>query len=297
MEIAELREQHLYQEQNQDSLQPPQIRRDQEEVHPEHLNIKGELEHFYPGALKIKEEYMEFYEEPLDIKVVQVELDEEPLDTEDGWGVLHQEPFAIKKAQEELCSRLDGQQFVVKQETETFSIKSECEEMCLGDEIKHQLDNTWSPETGLHGKARVTPPTAQANVATASDAPHHHAFKTEIHSDQQLFNQEKNASLDPEEPHLPQVKEEEDEDGRGSSGEREQALLNRETNGLMVTEEWGETVNFFIVKYGLHDLYQARSLKKAQSVLADQSRALWGEFEVLPSWSQIWCPSMQDKQV
>ncbi|KAM9321801.1 uncharacterized protein KZ484_021869 [Pholidichthys leucotaenia] len=198
MDITDLREQHLYRD--QDHLQS---RRDQQEVRPEHLNVEGQLGQLYPGVSQIKAE--------------QRELRQERLDAEDEQEELHQEPFYIQEKRVEACSGVDAQQ----RHTDMFSvvIKSECEEMCLEDERQHQFDVTWNPETRLH----------------RNDASHHHhVFKEEIYSYQQLFNQESNSSLDPEEPYPPQVKEE--EDGHASC-----VLLNQETDGLMVTEECGES--------------------------------------------------------
>ncbi|KAM9328523.1 uncharacterized protein KZ484_019920 [Pholidichthys leucotaenia] len=213
MELTDVREQYLYQKQDQENLQPPQ------EVHPEHLSISGELEQLCPVALKIKEEPEELCQEPLDIKVVQVEFHQETADIED---------YYFRENQEELCTSLCGQQFLLKQENHTILIvKPEREEVCSEDEPRHQYDGTWNPELGFHSK----------------EAPHRHVLTEQIHSDQQLFNQQRSSGLDQEEPHLPQVKEDDEE--RGSSGDNEQVLLNQDTDGVMLTEEGDRSGNGF----------------------------------------------------
>ncbi|KAM9321789.1 uncharacterized protein KZ484_021860 isoform 2-T3 [Pholidichthys leucotaenia] len=151
MDGEDLTEEHVYQRQNQklcdqENLQPPQIKEEQVELHPETSYFKEEHKELNPETSTIKEEEDEIHPELLDIKVVQVEL--------------HPEPLNIKEEQDDPCSSPDGQQFVLNHESDRSSIiKSECEGIFLEDEPKHQLDVAWNPETRLHRKGwSVSPP-------------------------------------------------------------------------------------------------------------------------------------------
>ncbi|KAM9354930.1 uncharacterized protein KZ484_013094 [Pholidichthys leucotaenia] len=218
-------EEHVYQEQNQklcdqENLQPPQIKKEHEELHPETSYIKEEQEETRSELLNIKVIQVERHPEPFYIKEEHDELHPEPLNFIEEHDELHLDSLSVKEEhdeldpeplnikEEDLCTSPNGQQFVPNQVVNRSSIvKAECEEIFLEDEPKCQLDVTCKRETKLHQK----------------DLPHHYVCKEEeILSGQQHWNQEK--------PHPPQVKEEEDE---GCSGwKTEKALLTKETKTL-----------------------------------------------------------------
>ncbi|XP_068998401.1 zinc finger protein 2-like [Embiotoca jacksoni] len=86
------------------------------------------------------------------------------------------------------------------------------------DRQRRLLDITWKPEIKLH----------------RTDVPQQHVFwEEEVLSDQQLWNQERNSSLDEEEPELPQIKDEQEELCISLDGE--QLVLKQETEAFMVT--------------------------------------------------------------
>ncbi|XP_075338697.1 uncharacterized protein LOC142398542 isoform X1 [Odontesthes bonariensis] len=92
------------------------------------------------------------------------------------------------------------------------------------EEIDRQrglLDITWKPRIKLH----------------TADLPQEHGCKEEedrlLLADQQLCNQERNASVDPEAPEHPQIKEEQEE--LCTTMGREQLLLKQETDSFMLT--------------------------------------------------------------
>ncbi|KAM4552662.1 uncharacterized protein PAE49_016056 [Odontesthes bonariensis] len=92
------------------------------------------------------------------------------------------------------------------------------------EEIDRQrglLDITWKPQIKLH----------------TADLPQEHGCKEEedrlLLADQQLRNQERNASVDPEAPEHPQIKEEQEELCTTMGGE--QLLLKQETDTFMLT--------------------------------------------------------------
>uniref|UniRef100_A0A8C9Z8Y5 C2H2-type domain-containing protein n=1 Tax=Sander lucioperca TaxID=283035 RepID=A0A8C9Z8Y5_SANLU len=105
------------------------------------------------------------------------------------------------------------------------------------EEIARQrrlLDVVWKPEIKLH---RI-------------ELPQQHVCKEEeVLSDQQLCIQEKNSSLDQEDPEPPQIKEEQEE--LCPSQEGEQLVLKQETDTFMLTPTYeesdhseGQTLNF-----------------------------------------------------
>ncbi|XP_068998341.1 zinc finger protein 721-like [Embiotoca jacksoni] len=93
------------------------------------------------------------------------------------------------------------------------------------DRQRRLLDVTWKPEIKLH----------------RTDVPQENVCKEEEEdlSDQQLCNQERNSSLDQEEPEPPQIKEEVEE--LSISQEEEQLKLKQETETVMVTVTFEES--------------------------------------------------------
>ncbi|XP_042277373.1 zinc finger protein 480-like [Thunnus maccoyii] len=95
------------------------------------------------------------------------------------------------------------------------------------EEINRQrrlLDIIWKPEIKLH---RI-------------ELPQQHVCKEDL-ADQQLFNQERNSSLDQEDPEPPQIKDEQDE--LCNSLEGEQLVLKQETKTFMLTPTCEESDN------------------------------------------------------
>ncbi|XP_065325641.1 uncharacterized protein LOC135932203 [Pelmatolapia mariae] len=115
----------------------------------------------------------------------------------------------IKEQQEE------GEQLVVKQEAEGIIIWT-------GEERLRLLDTIWKPEITTYSK----------------DLAQQCVFKQEDLHDQQVCNQERNSSLNQEDPELPWIKEEPEE--LCTSEEREQLLLKDETDTFMVTFDESE---------------------------------------------------------
>ncbi|XP_039862859.1 zinc finger protein 2-like isoform X2 [Simochromis diagramma] len=117
----------------------------------------------------------------------------------------------IKEEQEELCSSQKGEQLGLKQEAEGIIVWTDEKQLRL-------LETIWKPVIKLH---RI-------------DVHQQHAFKEEdVLTDQHVFNQERNSSLDQEDPQPPQIKEEQEELCRSQEGE--QLGLKQETDTFMVT--------------------------------------------------------------
>ncbi|XP_005753623.1 putative mediator of RNA polymerase II transcription subunit 26 [Pundamilia nyererei] len=121
------------------------------------------------------------------------------------------EPPQITEEQEELCSSQEGEQLGLKKEAESIIVWTDEEQLRL-------LETICKPEIKLH---RI-------------DVHQQHAFKEEdVLTDQQVFNQERNSSLDQEDPQPPQIKEEQEELCRSQEGE--QLGLKQETDTFKVT--------------------------------------------------------------
>uniref|UniRef100_UPI0009B3218E zinc finger protein 2-like n=1 Tax=Monopterus albus TaxID=43700 RepID=UPI0009B3218E len=92
------------------------------------------------------------------------------------------------------------------------------------DRQRRLLDIVWKPEVKLHG----------------IELPQQHVCQEEeLLDDQQLWNQERNSSLDQEDPEHPQIKEEQEE--LCSSQEGEQLGLKQEADPFMLTPTYGES--------------------------------------------------------
>ncbi|XP_041792340.1 zinc finger protein 436-like [Chelmon rostratus] len=92
------------------------------------------------------------------------------------------------------------------------------------DRQRRLLDIVWKPEIKLH---RIELP--QQHVSR----------EEEVLSDQQLCNQDRDSSLDQEEPEPPQIKEEQEE--LYTSQEGEQLVLKQETGAFMLTSAYEES--------------------------------------------------------
>ncbi|XP_038566432.1 golgin subfamily A member 6-like protein 6 [Micropterus salmoides] len=182
------------------------------------------------------------------------------------------EPPQIKEEQEELCTSQEGEQLVLKQETDTFMLTPTYEERDHSEaELKsdHQLlshschvAESQDQKGGEHedsGSTRDAEPEQKnqdhksrshrnnVNKSTMSEVHHNphtelpqqHVWKEEeVLADQQLCIQERNSSLDQEDPEPPQIKEEQEE--LCTSQEGEQLVLKQETDTFMLTPTYEE---------------------------------------------------------
>ncbi|XP_038566424.1 WD repeat-containing protein 87-like isoform X3 [Micropterus salmoides] len=181
------------------------------------------------------------------------------------------EPPQIKEEQEELCTSQEGEQLVLKQETDTFMLTPTYEERDHSEaELKsdHQLlshschvAESQDQKGGEHedsGSTRDAEPKQNqdhksrshrnnVNKSTMSEVHHNphtelpqqHVWKEEeVLADQQLCIQERNSSLDQEDPEPPQIKEEQEE--LCTSQEGEQLVLKQETDTFMLTPTYEE---------------------------------------------------------
>ncbi|XP_063325692.1 golgin subfamily A member 6-like protein 26 isoform X2 [Pelmatolapia mariae] len=127
------------------------------------------------------------------------------------------EPPQIKEEQEELCSSQEGEQPGLKQESEGIIIWTDEEQL-------RQMETIWKPEIKLY---RI-------------DVVQQHGFEEEeVLTDQQVCNQERNSSLDQEDPEPLKIKEEQEE--LCSSKEGEQLGLKQEADVFMVTPAYEES--------------------------------------------------------
>ncbi|XP_039658380.1 uncharacterized protein LOC120560195 isoform X6 [Perca fluviatilis] len=224
------------------------------------------------------------------------------------------EPPQIKEDQEELCTSQEGEQLVLKQETDTFMLTPTYEERDHSEgqtlnfnpdddtlsaaekesvanmpvitsvvseaNSDHQLlsHNSHEAESqdqkgGKHGDSGSTRNTepepkkrrrksrshtnnvdntnmSAIHTNTQTELPQQHVCKEEeVLSDQQLCIQERNSSLDQEDPEPPQIKDEQEE--LCTSQEGEQLVLKQETDTFMLTPTYeerdhseGQTLNF-----------------------------------------------------
>ncbi|XP_030607365.1 golgin subfamily A member 6-like protein 22 [Archocentrus centrarchus] len=141
------------------------------------------------------------------------------------------EPPQIKEEEEELCSSLEGEQLVLKEETDTFMVYAA---PYVERGPNEQLLSENSPESRSRDQG--------GSEDGDSDLPQHHDVEEEEEEEdlpeQQLWNQERISSLDQEEPEPPQIKEEEEK--LCSSLEGEQLALKEETDTFMLTAAYKE---------------------------------------------------------
>ncbi|XP_025756998.1 zinc finger protein 771 isoform X3 [Oreochromis niloticus] len=150
-------------------------------------------------------------EEGLDEQQVFNQERNSSLDQEDP------EPPQIKEEQEEPCSSQEGEQLGLKQESEGIIVWTDEEQL-------RQMETIWKPEIKLY---RI-------------DVVQQDGFEEEeVLTDQQVCNQERNSSLDQEDPEPPKIKEEQEE--LCSSQEGEQLGLKQEADTFMVTPAYEES--------------------------------------------------------
>nr|XP_046241326.1 uncharacterized protein LOC124057299 isoform X2 [Scatophagus argus] len=94
------------------------------------------------------------------------------------------------------------------------------------DRQRRLLDIVWNPEIKLH---RI-------------ELPQQHVSKDgKVHSDQHVWNQERNSSVDQEDPELPQIKEEQEELCTNQDGEL--LILKQETEAFKLSSAYDESEN------------------------------------------------------
>ncbi|XP_058505062.1 zinc finger protein 391-like isoform X2 [Solea solea] len=129
----------------------------------------------------------------------------------------------IKEEQETICTSHEGEQLEVKQEADALMLTLENEEsdhMEPGRNLQHRPFMKWVPVIMLQ----------------RTELPQQHVPKEEeVLTEQQLWNQERNSSLDQEEPESLQIKEEQAE--ICTSHEGEQLEVKQETDTLLLTPE------------------------------------------------------------
>ncbi|XP_033973911.1 zinc finger protein 2-like isoform X1 [Trematomus bernacchii] len=135
------------------------------------------------------------------------------------------EPPQIKEEQEELCTSQEEEQLELKQETDVFMVTLTDEES-VHSRRTCAKESVGKPQIKLH----------------RTELPQQHVCnEDEVLSDQQLCSQERNSSLDQEDPEPPQIKEEQEE--LCTSQEEEQLELKQETDVFMVTLTDEESVH------------------------------------------------------
>ncbi|XP_038590140.1 zinc finger protein 2 homolog isoform X3 [Micropterus salmoides] len=185
------------------------------------------------------------------------------------------QPPQVKEEQEELCTSQEGEQLVVKQETDTFMLTPTYEESDHSEaELKsdHQLlshkchvaesqdqkggeredsgstrdaeskqknqdHNSRSPRINVHKSTM-----SEVHHDPHTELPQQHVCKEEeeeVLADQQLWIQERIPGLDQEDPQPPQVKEEQEE--LCTSQEGEQLVVKQETDTFMLTPTYEES--------------------------------------------------------
>ncbi|XP_047184831.1 zinc finger protein 37-like [Scophthalmus maximus] len=138
------------------------------------------------------------------------------------------EPLQIKEEQAETCTSQKGEQLVLKQETDAFMLTPDCED---GDHRE--------PEPGVdHQLLSHNSPVDEGHVVWKPDLklqrielPQHLVCEEE----EVLTDQERNSSLDQEEPEPLQIKEEQEEICTSQDGE--QLVLKQETDAFMLTPD------------------------------------------------------------
>ncbi|XP_039978871.1 zinc finger protein 35-like isoform X2 [Xiphias gladius] len=180
------------------------------------------------------------------------------------------EPPQIKEEQEELCTSQEGEQLVLKQETDAFMLTPTGEESDHrepepnGDQQLLSHNSPVAESQDQKGSKHVDPgsttnaepqqkkrrhnnkghsnnvfnsPKTKSHCNTQTELPRQHVRKEEeVLADRQLCDQERDSSLDPEDPEdpePPQIKEEQEE--LCTSQEGEQLVLKQETDAFMLT--------------------------------------------------------------
>ncbi|XP_040921049.1 zinc finger protein 37-like isoform X2 [Toxotes jaculatrix] len=170
------------------------------------------------------------------------------------------DPPQIKEEEEETCSGQEGEQLVLKQETDAFMLTPDYEGsdhtepepgrdqqlLSHSSPVDESQDQTGSKhvDSGLTRIAETKTQKTQhknrshSNSVSNKELPQQHVCQEEeVLSDQQLCDQERNSSLDQEDPDPPQIKEEEEEE-TCSGQEGEQLVLKQETDAFMLTPDY-----------------------------------------------------------
>ncbi|XP_071347262.1 zinc finger protein 37-like [Trachinotus anak] len=125
------------------------------------------------------------------------------------------EPPQIKEEHEDLCISQEGEQLVLKQETDAFML------------------------TPAHEERDHSEPEPNSDYQLPELPQQHVCKEEEVLADQQLCNQERNCSVDQEDPQPPQIKEEHEE--LCISQEGEQLVPKQEANSFMLTPSCEES--------------------------------------------------------
>ncbi|XP_058505081.1 glutamic acid-rich protein-like isoform X2 [Solea solea] len=138
------------------------------------------------------------------------------------------ESLQIKEEQAVICTSHEGEQLEVKQEADTLMLTPENEESDHMEPGRNEEDVDLQPR--LHMKW------GPVIKLQRTELPQQHVPKEEeVLTEQQLWNQERNSSLDQEEPESLQIKEEQEE--TRTSHEGEQLEVKQEADILMLTPE------------------------------------------------------------
>uniref|UniRef100_A0A671WRI8 C2H2-type domain-containing protein n=1 Tax=Sparus aurata TaxID=8175 RepID=A0A671WRI8_SPAAU len=206
------------------------------------------------------------------------------------------EPPEIKEEQEELCTSQEGEQLVLKVETDTVMLTPTYEESDHREAeptSDHQLlsNNSHVAESrdqkgGKHGDSgsagdgepkKKKRRHGKDKNSTSSDIQHnthpelpqqHVCKEEEVLTDQQLCNQERNSSLDQEDPEPPEIKEEQEE--LCTSQEGEQLVLKVETDTVTLTPTYEESDHSEAEPTSDHTELPQQHVYKEEEVLADQ---------------------------
>ncbi|XP_044051243.1 zinc finger protein 260-like isoform X3 [Siniperca chuatsi] len=139
------------------------------------------------------------------------------------------EPPQIKEEQEELCTSQEGEQLLLKQETDAFMLTP------TDEESDHSEPEPNRDQQLLSHNSHV----AESQDQKGELVKQHGCTEEEVLTDQQLCIQERNSSLDQDDPEPPQIKEEQEE--LCTSQEGEQLLLKQETDAFMLTPTYEES--------------------------------------------------------
>ncbi|XP_041640045.1 mediator of RNA polymerase II transcription subunit 15-like [Cheilinus undulatus] len=185
----------------------------------------------------------------------EVVLDQQVCNLERNSGP-DQEPPQITEDQEEPCSRQEGEQLILKQETDTKNVPQQflCkkEEFLADPHICYQERSSSLDQEGPKPPQltedqeepcscqEVEQPVLKQETGTClnsdKDVPQQHVFKEEkAFADQRVCKQEKNSGPDQEEPEPPQLTEEKEEPCCRQEGE--QFVLKQETGTCMNSDK------------------------------------------------------------
>ncbi|KAM9322267.1 uncharacterized protein KZ484_020479 [Pholidichthys leucotaenia] len=156
------------------------------------------------------------------------------------------EPHQIKDEPEELQLQQIKEEAVSPLVKEEHFITPEADHLLLKQETDSSMGTSTEMETDEPepNKDQLFPHSLDASMLDIKgqslvnvcriDFPHHYVCMEKVLFDQQPWNQERNSNLDQEEPHPPQIKEEEEE--ACSSWETEKPLQVKETETLVMMD-------------------------------------------------------------